>query len=118
MSLTFEMKTGSGIPASSYAAEFIRAEEFKENLDRYGLGVLLVWKVLEGDFASEEATRIVSAKLSPKTNLNKFVIALNGGPVEPGTKVDLADFYGTRGLIIVEELEGGATRVATFLKQG
>jgi len=118
MSMTFEMKTGGGIAEGAYSAEFVRAEEYTENVDQYGVGVLLVWNVREGDLTGEEASRIVSAKLSTKSNLYKFVQALKGGPLEPGEKVDLEEFYGTKGMIIVETCgtDGASTRVSTFLK--
>jgi len=118
MSMTFEMKTGGGIPAGAYTAEFVRAEKFDQNADQYGVGVLLVWKVLEGELQGEETTRIVSAKLSPKSNLHKFVQAFRGAAVEPGENVDLQTFYGTQGMVVVEECgDGGSTRVATFLRR-
>jgi len=117
--MIFEMNSGGGIPAAAYEAEFVRAEKYEQNADRYGLGVLLVWRVLSGELAGEEATRIVSAKLSTKSNLYKFVQALKGGPVEPGEKVDLESFYSVQGMIVVDECgdEGGSTRVATFLRR-
>jgi hypothetical protein len=116
MAFVFEMQAGSGVPPGSYTAEFVRAEEYTNNANDYGPAVLLVWKILNGEHADEETTRIVSPKLNAKTNLFKFVTALNGGPVEPGQQVDLESFYGTKGMVIVEETEGGATRVSTFLR--
>jgi hypothetical protein len=110
------MKTGLGVPIGSYSAEFVKAEPFEENVDRFGPAVLLVWRILDGKDAGEEATRICSAKLNAKTNLFKLACGLNGGPIEPGEEVDLESFYGTKGLVVVEETEGGHTRVATFLK--
>ena len=118
MPMTFEMKTVGGIPKGAYQAEFVRAEKYEQNVEQYGLGILLAWRVLNGELAGEEASRIVSAKLSAKSNLYKFVQALKGGPVEPGEKVDLESFYGTQGMVIVDKCggEGGSTRVETFLR--
>jgi hypothetical protein len=116
--MTFEMKAGGGIPAGAYQAEFVRAEKFDQNAEQYGIGVLLVFKVLEGELQGEETTRIVSAKLSTKSNLHKFVQSFRGAPVEPGENIELESFYGTAGMIVVEECgDGGSTRVATFLRR-
>lgn len=119
MDLTFEMSAGTGVPIGHYNAEFVRAEIFDENADRYGRGVKLIWKVTGGEQDGQEATRICSAKMSPKSNLYKFVQAFNGGPIDPGTKVNLESFYGIAGMIVVEECgDGGSTRVTSFLRQG
>ena len=112
--MKFTMQNTTGVPAGPYSAEYIRAEEFEND---YGPGIKLRFKVLDGEHAGEEATRIVSQKLSPKSNLAKFVRALKGGEIEPGEEVDLQSYVGTRGLVVVEEVDSGATRVASFLKQ-
>ena len=112
MSLSFEMGSG-GLPVGPYAAEFAEAEAFEND---YGAAVRLTFVVLSGDHEGEPGTRIVSQKLSPKSNLHKFVKALKGAAVEPGERIDLESFYGTRGTIVVEETDSGGTRVGSFLK--
>jgi len=114
--MTFEMRSAAGVPAGHYPAEFVRAESFDEHANEYGPAVKLVWRVTEGEHAGEEASRICAAKLSPKSNLARFVTALNGEVIAPGATVDLLSFAGVRGLIVVDETESGATRVATFLR--
>ena len=115
MPMSFTMGTG-GPPAGTYLAEFSRIEEFTEHLDKFGRAVRLVWKVLAGDHAGEEASCICSARLSVKSNLGKFAVALTGGPVSAGTEVDFETFIGARGTIVVEETDNGGTKVTTFLK--
>ena len=110
------MKTG-GLPAGSYTGAFERAEKWTENSDKFGEAVLLVFEVGDGELQGLEGSRIVSAKMTPKSNLTKFVTALLGRTPEPGEAIDLEGLYGTKGLIIVEEHNDG-TRVSTFLKQG
>ena len=55
--MKFEMKS-SGVPVGSYKASFVGAEEFNENVEKFGAGVLLKWKVIGGQHDGAEATRI------------------------------------------------------------
>ena len=112
--MKFIMKASSGIPVGGYAAEFVGAEEFE---NEFGPGVRLKWKALDGEHADCEASRICSQKLSPKSNLYKFVKALKGSDIEAGEEIDLQAFAGVRGMIVVEETDSGATRVASFIRQ-
>ena len=112
--MKFTMQDTTGVPVGGYAAEFTGAEEFEND---YGPGVRLKWKVRDGEHAGSETSRIVSQKLSPKSNLYKLVKALKGGDIEAGEEIDLQSFTGTKGMIVVEETDSGATRVASFLKQ-
>jgi hypothetical protein len=112
--MKFTMQETTGVPVGGYRAEYIVAETFE---NEYGPGVRLKWKVLDGEHTGSETSRIVSQKLSPKSNLYKFVKALKGGDIEAGEEVDLQSFAGTKGMIVVEETESKATRVASFLKE-
>ena len=112
MKLTVQANTG--VPTGGYAAEYIGAEAFE---NEYGEGVRLKWRILDGQHAGSEASRIVSAKLSPKSNLFKMVKALKGADLAPGEEIDLLSYIGAKGLIVVEETDSGATRVGSFLKQ-
>ena len=118
MGMKFEMKSAAGIPAGNYEVKFSGAEPFDEHTAEYGAAVKLKWEVTAGPQAGQETSRICSAKLSPKSNLGKFVTMLNGGALEPGAQVDLDSFVGVKGLAIVEEVDSGSTRVSTFLKSG
>jgi hypothetical protein len=113
--MEFVMKSG-GIPVGNYQAEFISAEPFEDNNDKYGPGVLLRWRVIGGDHADEETSRIASAKLSPKSALGKLAVQLKGSKIESGERFQFDDFVGVKGLINVEETESGGTRVVTFLR--
>lgn len=112
MSLAFTMGTG-GLPVGTYPAEFSHVEPFE---NEFGPAVLLTFTVTNGEEVGNTATRIVSQKLSPKSNLHKFVKAFKGSTIEPGERIELERFVGTRGMIITEETDSGSTRVASFLK--
>lgn len=112
----FTFSQGTGVPAGSYNATFVGLEPFSENADRYGEGVLLRFRIEVGDHKGEEASRICSKKFSSKTNLYKFAKALVGRELKSGESFDFKDFEGTKGMILVESTESGATRVATFLR--
>jgi hypothetical protein len=112
--MKFTMTDTTGVPAGGYAAEFLGAEAFE---NEFGPGVRLKWKVLDGEHGGAEASRIVSQKLSPKSNLYRFVKSLKGDDITAGEEVDLQSYAGTRGMIVVEETDSGATRVGSFLKQ-
>ena len=113
--MKFTMSDTTGIPVGGYSAEYVGAEEFLS--DDYGPGVRLKFKVLDGEHAAAEASRICSQKLSPKSNLHKFVKSLKGSDIAAGEQVDLQSYAGTRGMIVLEETDSGATRVGSFLKQ-
>ena len=113
--MKFTVTAGEGLPIGSYAAEFADAEPFEND---YGPGVKLIFAVLQGDFQGQKSSRICSTKLSPKSNLFKFLQAFKGGKLEPGEQVDLLSFIGTRGMMIVEATEGGSTKVGSFIRMG
>ena len=115
--MQFTMGSG-GIPAGTYPnSEFLGAESYRENLERYGEGVILRFRVLDGEHAGEETSRICSAKMSPKSALGKFAVALAGRAIAPGDSFDFARYIGTRGSLMVEATESGGTRVSLFLRQ-
>jgi len=116
MSTQFVVSSASGVPVGSYNATFVGLEKYEENLDRFGEGCLLKFKITGGALKGQEASRICSKKFSAKSNLYKFAKALVGRDLVNGESFDFANQVGAKGMIIVEETEGGSTRVATFLK--
>lgn len=112
--MKFVMQDTTGVPVGGYAAEYVGAEAFE---NEFGPGVKLMWRILDGEYQGTEATRIVSQKLSPKSNLCRFVKSLKGSDIAAGEEVDLQSYVGTRGMIVVEETDSGATRVGSFLRQ-
>lgn len=112
--MKFTVSDAAGVPVGGHAAEYVGAEDFEND---FGPGVKLKWKILEGPYQNSEATRIVSQKLSPKSNLYRFVKSLKGADLSAGEEVDLQSYVGTQGMIVVEETDSGATRVGSFMKQ-
>jgi hypothetical protein len=106
----------AGVPAGSYNATFAGLEAYEENLDRFGEGCVLRFAITSGEFKGREASRIVSKKFSSKSNLYRFAKSLVGRDLQSGDRFDFADHIGAKGMIVVEQTEGGSTRVATFLK--
>ena len=104
------------IPVGSYPAEFVGWEPFTEGEQQYGPGLLLKWRITDGQYADKFASRIVSQKTGPKSNLYKLVTALKGAKPETGEEIRLEDFCGVKGQIVVGETESGATRVDLFLR--
>jgi len=115
MSLEFTMSSG-GLPVGSYRAEFVGAEPYEENVEKYGPGVLLKWKVSDGPETGNETSRITSAKMSPRTALGKFAVALKGGPIAPRESFAFANYVGVTGNVLVEGTDNGGTRVSVFLR--
>lgn len=113
--LVFTMGSG-GLPVGSYRAEFVGAEAFDDNADKYGPGVSLRWRVLEGEQAGSEVTRICSAKLTPKSALGKFGVAIKGGEIKTGEQFSFAPYAGVRGSLMVEPTDSGGSRVSVFLR--
>jgi hypothetical protein len=112
-----EFTVGSGgLPAGAYSAVFVSAEPYVENVEKYGPGVSLKFKVLAGEHAGEEATRICSAKLTPKSSLGKFAVALKGSAVVAGERFSFANYIGAQGTILVEATDTGGSRISTFLR--
>ena len=116
--MKFTVTAGEGLPIGSYAAKFSSAEPFDNGASEYGPGVKLIFEVLQGDHQGQTSSRICSVKLSPKSNLFKFIQAFKGSKLEPGEQVDLLSFVGQQGMMIVEATEGGSTRVGSFIRMG
>ena len=70
----------------------------------------LKWKVLDGEHAGVDTSRICSQKLSPKTNLYKMTKMLKGADIEAGE--ELSDFFP---LTQVGQHSGRATRCSLVL---
>lgn len=105
--------SASGLPVGSYGAKFIGVEPIT---NEFGDAVSLRFEVLSGDLAGQTATRICSTKLSPKSNLFGFISALKGSKPEAGEQIDLSSYFGTTGMIVVEAIDSGATRVGAFIR--
>lgn len=114
--MRFTVTAGEGPPVGSYAAKFTSVEPFDNGSSEYGPGVKLTFEVLQGEHQGQKASRICSMKLSPKSNLYKFLQAFKGGKLEVGEQIDLNSFVGQQGMIIVEATEGGSTRVGSFIR--
>lgn len=112
--MIFTVAENTGLPVGGYTAEFTGAEAFEND---YGPGVRLKWKVLEGEHAGTETSRIVSQSLSPKSNLYGFVKGLKGADISTGEVIDLQSYRGVTGMIAMEESNSGAMRVGSFMKQ-
>lgn len=116
--MKFTMSRGGGSPPGTYRARFDRIEEFDENVEKFGPGVKLVFSVLEGDQKDVENSAVCSAKLSPKSNLGGFALAMKGGPIEMDEEFDFANKIGTVGTIVVEDApSGNGTKVSTFFPE-
>jgi hypothetical protein len=113
--MEFSMGSG-GLPPGAYNAQFVGAEPYNENVAQFGPGVSLKFRVIGGEHDAEEATRICSAKLTPKSTLGKFAVALKGGAIASGDKYNFAHYVGTRGTILVEATDNGGSRITTFLR--
>jgi hypothetical protein len=112
-----EFTVGSGgLPPGAYNAQFIGAEPYEENTAQYGPGVSLKWRVVGGEHANVEASRICAAKLTPKSTLGKFAVALKGSAIAAGERFNFANYVGTQGTILVEQTDNGGSRISTFLR--
>jgi hypothetical protein len=112
-----EFTVGSGgLPAGAYSAQFVGVEPYNENQEKYGPGVSLKFRVTAGEHVNEEASRICSAKMTPKSSLGKFAVALKGSAIAAGEKFNFAQFLGTQGTILVEQTDSGGSRISTFLR--
>jgi len=115
MSVEFVMGS-SGVPVGSYRAEFVGAEDYLENVDKYEPGVLLRWKVTDGPEAGNETGRITSAKMNPRTALGKFSVALKGSAIARDENFAFGNYVGVTGNVLVEGTDNGGTRVSVFLR--
>lgn len=108
--------SSGGLPPGAYSAQFVGAEPYTENQEKYGPGVSLKFKVISGDHAGEEASRICAAKLTPKSSLGKFAVALKGSAIAVNESFNFSSYAGTNGTILVEQTENGGSRISTFLR--
>src|SRR5690606_30111442 len=93
--MIIDFKGTQGVPVGTYAAEFVRVEEF-DNPERSDLppAVKFVWRVTAGEHEGQEATRICSLKYGPKAALPKFLRSVMGRDPEKGEQIDIAKFAG------------------------
>jgi hypothetical protein len=112
-----EFTVGSGgLPAGAYSAQFVGVEPYTENVEKYGPGVSLKFRVIAGERINEEASRICSQKMTPKSSLGKFAVALKGAAIAAGERFNFDSYVGTLGTILVEQTDTGGSRICTFLK--
>ncbi len=119
MSMIFTAESGGGPPAGSYPAAFVGCEPFEggESSKDYGPAVKLIFQILGGDLMGMEATRIVSHKMTPNTNLRKFASAIKGAPIDDNEEFNAEQYFGTVGLIVVVDTDNGWTKVDAFIRQ-
>lgn len=108
--------SSGGLPPGAYSAQFVGAEPYTENQEKYGPGVSLKFRVTAGEHAGEEASRICAAKLTPKSSLGKFAVALKGSAIAAGESFNFASYVGSNGTILVEQTENGGSKITTFLR--
>ena len=105
-----------GVPVGSYRAAFIGTEKFDQNVEKYGEGIALKWKVIGGEQDGAEASRICSPRLTPKSTFTKFATSLKGSKLEAGERFSFEKYIGLQGMLLVEETDSGSTRVAAFIR--
>lgn len=113
--MEFTVSSG-GLPPGAYSAQFVGAEPYTENEEKYGPGVSLKFRVVAGECAGQEASRICSQKLTPKSSLGKFAVALKGSAIAAGERFNFATYVGIGGTILVEATDNGGSKITTFLK--
>ncbi len=113
-----EFTVGSGgLPAGAYNAQFVGAEPYTENVEKFGPGVSLKFRVSSGEHLGQEASRICSAKMTPKSSLGKFAVSLKGSAIAAGERFNFDNYIGAHGTILIEATDNGGSKISTFLKQ-
>ena len=74
-----------------------RRGSFSERKEEYGDGVALRFRIIGGPHNGEQASRICGAKLTPKSTLTKFAVALKGASIASGERFSFANYVGTFG---------------------
>ena len=115
MSSTFTMKS-SGPPAGHHPSEFVGIKPFEGGEVSYGPAVSLAFRVTEGDYAQQEIFVVCSAKLTSRSKLGAYAVALNGGSIPLGQEVDFGKFIGVKGILVVDQDAEGTTKPSSFLK--
>ncbi|MBX3437234.1 MAG: hypothetical protein KF861_07080 [Planctomycetaceae bacterium] len=116
--MSFSITVGSGgVPVGVYRARFVRVEHY-QNDDRPDLppGYKWIWIIVGGPHDGAEAVRITSTKFGPKAALPKLLKMLYWRDLKPGEQIDPESLYGVEGTIVIEETEGGGTRVGSFMR--
>lgn len=118
MSSVFTMSS-SGPPAGHHPVEFVGISPFESDNEKtsgYGPAVSLLFRVTEGSHADEEIFVVCSKKLTSRSKLATYAVALNGGAIAMGQTVDFDSFIGTKGILVVDQDAEGATKPSSFLK--
>ncbi len=90
-STSFTVSSALGVPTGSYNATFAGLEKFEENVEKFGEGVLLKFKIVSGDHKGERLRGSARRMFSAKSNLYKFAKALVGRDLVSGEAFDFAD---------------------------
>lgn len=117
MSNPFVFKVGAaGVPAGNYKAAFNGVEIQPASPEKgYAEGIRFKWKLLEGPHAGAIASRVTGASPTATNACGKMLAALLGRPLALGENIDLQTYVGKTYLIIVEQSQGGGTRVASAI---
>lgn len=106
----------SGVPAGNYRATFDGVEIQPANAEKgYAEGIRFKWKLLEGPHAGAIASRVTGSSPTATNACGKLIAALLGRPLALGEAIDLQSYVGKTYLIIVEQSQGGGTRVASAI---
>jgi hypothetical protein len=102
-----------GVPPGRYTALF---ESVKETVhDDFGAGLAWHFVILGGQFDGQAVQRTTPREPTPKNGCGKMLKAIAGSLPSAGVEVDLAQFFGTKYSIVVEEATNGGTRVGAVI---
>jgi hypothetical protein len=113
MSMKLKVSAG-GVPAGAYSAKFLGFEAVPNDPTKgYGAGIRWQFEVVAGQHTGSKAGRITNATPTAKNACGKMLSGLTGKALKPGEEVDLGQFVGKVYLIVVQDSDGGGSRVET-----
>jgi hypothetical protein len=113
MSMKLKVSAG-GVPAGAYSAKFLGVEVVPEDPTKgYGAGIRWQFEVVGGQHTGSKAGRITTATPTAKNACGKMLSGMTGQALKSGEEVDLGQFVGKAFFVVVQDTNGGGTRVET-----
>lgn len=108
-----KVKIKRQVPAGTYPADFLGAEETQHA--EYGEGFNWLFGITAGPWRGARVSRRTGSPATSKNATGKFLTAMTGQPVEKLDDAELEEYVGTRCLIVVTVNGDGWPRVESFV---
>ena len=101
------------VPAGSYLARFAGIEDIET---KYGEGIRWIFEVVKGQFRGKEISRVTGTEPWTTNAAGKILQSVTNSALEDGKEFEIDDYVDHEYHVMMEETEGGSTRVGSVIK--